>query len=385
VVVLAVAGAIVFAMLPKPAPVDIEAVVRGPMRVTVDEDGRTRIKERYTIFAPLDGRLLRITLDPGDNAVGHQTLLAAIEPRDPALLDARARAESQARVNAAQAALDQTQPQADAAQKRVELAASELERLEQVARGGAANEREVDQARLTLQIHQQELRAAQFERQVAQFQFELAQAAVQRTQANNDPGRLDIFAPCDGRVLRVMRESEGVVAAGAELLEFGDPTDLEAVVDVLSSDAVKVQPGDPVLIEHWGGDNPLRGTVRLVEPSGFLKVSALGVEEQRVNVIVDFADPRQQREALGDGYRIEARIVIWEEDDVLIVPTSALFREAEQWAVFVVRDGRAVKQPVKIGRQNGLQAQVLDGLSPDDRVVAHPSDQVSDGVKVEQR
>ena len=385
VVLLAIAGLIVFAFLPKPVPVDIAAVTRGAMRVTVDEDGKTRIKDRYVISAPLAGRLQRITLKPGDDALANKTLLAVIEPRDPELLDARARAEAEARVSAAQASVDQSVPNLERAKAMQELAAKDADKQRDMMKSKATSEKALDDALLVERVRMQELNAARFAQEIAAFELAQAKAALIRTRPANgtaDEGHFEIPAPCNGRVLRVFQESSAVVQAGTPLLEFGDPSDLEAEIDVLSTDAVKIQSGAAVIIDRWGGERPLRGKVRVVEPSGFTKVSSLGVEEQRVNIIIDFVDPPQARATLGDGYRVEARIVIQEEASVLRVPSSALFRDGQAWAVFVVENDHAKLRQVKIGMQTALEAQVLEGLGEGDWVVAHPSDRIVDGVAV---
>jgi HlyD family secretion protein len=232
------------------------------------------------------------------------------------------------------------------------------------------------------------VKSAQFAARIAEFELELARAALARTRPDEpgapDTGRFEIRAPADGRILRVFQESEAAVPAGARLLEVGDPTDLEVEVDVLSSDAVKIRPGAKAILEHWGGDAPLTGRVRLVEPSAFTKVSALGMEEQRVNVVIDILDPPAKRGALGDALRVEARIVTWEREDVLKVPAGALFRHAG-WAVYVAARGRARLRPVRVGPSDGLETQVLDGLLENESVILHPSDLVGEGVRVTRR
>ena len=386
VFLVAIVGLIVYAFLPKPVPVDLAKVTRGPLRLTVDEDGKTRIKERYVISAPLAGRLLRIQLKPGDNATANQTMLAVIEPRDPELLDARAKSEAEARVNAAQAAVDQAVPNLERAKAMQELAKSDADKQRKLAKETATSAKELDDALLMERVRTQEFNAARFAQEIARFELAQAKAALMRTKpiTGNGPaeGQFEIPAPCNGRVLRVFQESSAVVQAGTPLLEFGDPADLEAEIDVLSTDAVKIARGAEVIIDRWGGEKPLRGKVRVIEPSGFTKVSALGVEEQRVNIIVDFVDPPEARTTLGDGYRIEARIIIKEEADVLRVPTSALFRNQSEWAVFVVEAGKAKLRPIKVGFQTATEAQVTDGLAQDEQVIAHPSDHVQDGTSV---
>ncbi|MDH3582989.1 MAG: HlyD family efflux transporter periplasmic adaptor subunit [Phycisphaerae bacterium] len=375
------------AFMPKPMDVDVAPVRRGDLFISVEEDGRTRIRERYTITAPLIGRLLRIQLDPGDNARAGQTLLAAIEPRDPDLLDPRARAESEARVKAARAALGQAEPEKSRVQALLEQATGELERVEELSALGTASDREVRDAKTLERVRRQEFNAARFAQQIAAFQLELAEAALAATRpSERDPGRrFEIRAPCDGRVLRVYQESAGIVTPGTPLLEFGDPSDLECVVDVLSVDAVRIKPGNAVAITGWGGDHPLRGSVRVVEPAGFTKVSALGVEEQRVNVILDFTDPPEARAGLGDGYRVDAGIVVDQRSGALIVPTSALFRDGDRWAVYRVVEGRAVLTRIRIGGQTDLEAEVTDGIDERDSLIVHPSDTIADGVAVRPR
>lgn len=387
VVAAAAVALLAYAFMPQPVLIDMATVQRRDVRVTVDEDGRTRIKERYLISAPLSGRLMRIQLDPGDNVHGQQTLLAAIEPRDPELLDPRAGAEAAARVNAAKATLDQAEPEVERAEALLDQAKRDHERLEKLRASGSSNQREVDDAATLVRVRQQEATAASFARQVAKFQLDLAEAAQLRTKPGGGDGehRFEIRAPCDGRVLRVFQESEGVVAPGTPLLEFGDPQNLEAVIDVLSVDAVKIRPGNPVVVEQWGGPHPLQGVVRTVEPAAFTKVSSLGVEEQRVNIIIDFVDPPADRPGLGDGYHIDARIVIDQRPNVLTVPVSALFRDGDRWAVFAVVDGRAALRDVEIGARTADIAEVTSGVNEGDVVIAHPSDQVAEGVRVEKR
>ncbi|MFO0947266.1 MAG: HlyD family efflux transporter periplasmic adaptor subunit [Planctomycetota bacterium] len=390
---LALVAALGYAFWPKPLPVDIESVTRGPMEVTVDEEGKTRIKEHYMVSAPLGGRLRRIVLDPGDEVVAGQTLLAVIEPNDPALLDARALAEATARVKAAEASVQQSVPNLERARTALEFAQSEFRRAKQLAERNNLAQQELENAELALRVKTEEYKSAQFAEQIAKFEEELAQAALIRVKpslANENAGssdspKIEIHSPINGRVLHVKEENAVVVMPGAPLIELGDTRDLEIEIDVLSSDAVKIQPGALVRLEHWGGELPLLGRVRLVEPAAFTKISALGVEEQRVNVVVDFEDDPSKRNSLGDGFRVEARIVVWRNDSVLKVPANALFRQGKDWAVFRVENNRAILRKIKIGQNNGLEAEVLEGLSEGDRVVAHPSDKIVDGVRVTAR
>jgi HlyD family secretion protein len=400
-VAAAVVGGLGYAFWPEPVEVDLATVKRGSLQVTVDEDGKTRIREKYVVSAPLVGRLLRIDMEEGDGVEAGKTLLATIEPRDPDLLDARTVAQAEARVKAAEAALKKMEPELEAVREAQAFAEAEMTRARKAVVGNAISKSELENAEFLYRQRSEEMRSTRIQEEIARFELEQARAALMRTRPRDGSGddgtasapngngnggwTVPIYSPIHGRVLRVLQESAAVVNAGTPLLELGDPLDLEAEVDVLSRDAVKIHPGARVLLEHWGGDKELRGRVRLVEPSGFTKISTLGVEEQRVNVIVDFVDPPEARATLGDGFRVEARIVIDEASNVLKVPTSALFRVGTKSAVFRVVDNVVHQQLVTIGRQNGLEAEVVEGLSDGDQVVIHPSDQVEDGVKIRQR
>lgn len=388
-VALGIAAALAYAFWPKPLPVDIETVSQGPLTVTVDEEGKTRIKERYIVSAPLAGQLRRITLDPGDAIEAGKTLLAVIEPGDPALLDDRAIAEAEARVRANDAAVSQAQTSIQRARVALEYAQSDHKRARVLHERKQVTQEQLENAELLVRTRTEDLKAAEFALQIAQFELEQARAALLRARPNPsasaDQSAFEIRAPINGRVLRVFQESAGIVTPGTQLIELGDPRDLEVEIDVLSSDAVKIRPGDRVIFEHWGGEQPLEGKVRLVEPAGFTKVSALGVEEQRVNVMADFVDPYEKREPLGDAFRVEARIVVWQGAGVTIVPASALFRQGDDWVVYRVNDARAHLTKVKIGHANANGAEVLAGLKAGDRVVTHPSDKITDDAKVVQR
>ncbi|MFN4258173.1 MAG: efflux RND transporter periplasmic adaptor subunit [Gemmataceae bacterium] len=385
----AVVAILVFAFVPKPISVDVAPIERGLLRVTVDEDGKTRIRERYVVSAPLAGRSQRIFLKPGDPVIPGQTVLTIIEPTDPALLDARGRLEAEARVRAAEASRKRAEANLARAESAAQFAQREYERARQLSIGRGIAQQDLEDLAWKERAARDDLRAAELGVDIAQFELELAQAALARTKpmspGEEDQWRIEMRAPVPGKVLNVFQESSAVVPSGHQLLEIGDPTDLEIEIDVLSQDAVKVTPGDKVLLEHWGGGEPLWGRVRLIEPAGFTKISALGVEEQRVNVIVDFADPPEMRPALGHGYRVEARIIIWEGPDVLKVPSSALFRHDDGWAVFVIEAGKARRRLVRIGRQNGLEAEVVAGLHEGEIVIVHPSDKIHDGGKVAPR
>jgi HlyD family secretion protein len=385
VTVLGIGAMIVLAMMPKPVPVDLVTAETGPLRVTVDEDGRTRVKDRYVLSAPLTGNVARIELDPGD-AVEEGTVLARIVPLEPPLMDARSRAQAEAQVAAAQAAARQARATMDRISTGAEFARREAERQARLHSQGTVSDVARDRAELERRTAEEEVSSASFAVRVADYEVRVAQAAVRRhgTRPGEDE-QLEVGSPVAGTVLRVIQESEGVVQAGTPLIEVGDAAALEVVVDVLTSDAVHVRPGARVVLERWGGEGALSGHVRIVEPSAFTRISALGVEEQRVNVVIDIDDPYEEWRALGDGYRVEARIIVAEEADVLRVPASAVFRQADGWAVYAVRDGRAALVPIEIGLRNGLEAQIASGLDAGARVILHPSDQVKDGVAVEAR
>jgi HlyD family secretion protein len=354
------------AWLPKPVPVETARVVEGPLVVTVDEDGRTRVKDRYVVSAPLTGNLTRIELRAGDS-VKQGEVLAYIVPLRAPLLDERSREIERAKAAA-------------------QLATREAERHRELLAHNVVSQQAVDRALSEERAHKAEVTSAEFAAKVATHELEMARAALGRFKADAK-SRGDQFAipsPIDGRVLKVIQESEGVVQAGAPLLEVGDPRALELVVDVLTSDAVNISPGAPVSVEQWGGD-PLDGVVRLVEPSAFTRISALGVEEQRVNTIVDLTDPYSEWKILGDGYRVEARIQVYRAPKAVKLPVGALFRQDESWATFLVEDGAAVVRRLEIGRRNSREAEIAKGIAPGKVVIVHPSDRVAGGVDVAPR
>ncbi len=378
-VVAAVAGGLAYAFVPRPVETDLVKVERGTVRVTVDEDGRTRIHDKYVVSAPLNGRILRINLRPGDRVEAGKTLLTMIEPRDPDLLDERSVAQAEARVKAAEATLHQMQPELEKVHVQQGYAEAEMTRVRKAFLGKGVSQSDVENSEMLLHQRNEEMRSAKLSEEIARFELEQAQAALIRSRPRTDAVAqskksnaaqlamaellpksngsqeettaatadvrttnwdFPIYSPIEGRVLRVLQESSAVVMPGTALIELGDPLDLEVAVDVLSRDAVKIHPGDQMILEHWGGTTPLHARVRVVEPSGFTKISTLGVEEQRVWVIADLVEPFEQRPTLGDEFRVEARIVIDEARNVIRVPTSALFRVGDESAVFPRRKWR---------------------------------------------
>lgn len=383
---LVVAG-LVYGFLPRPVPVDVAVAGKGPLDVTVEEEGVTRVMDRYVITAPMTGYVQRIRLKVGD-AVEQGQVLAVLEPARSDALDPRRRAQARAQVSAAEAKLAAARENARAATADAQLARKELQRADRLAQENFLSQSAMDQARTNVSRSEASQRAAAHQVNVARFELDSARAALARSealQAGKAAETMDVRAPVAARVLKVEHESEGTVQAGQPLLDIGDPDALEVDVELLSTDAVKITPKSRVIIEHWGGEKPLQGVVRVVEPAGYTKVSALGVEEQRVHVIVDFTSPRRLWQRLGDGYRVETKFVVWEGTDVLQIPASALFRHNGGWAAFVVQDGRAQLRPVKLGHRNGLKAEVLQGIGAGEQVIIHPDDKVRGGVRVRVR
>ena len=359
---------------PRPVPVETARVAVGSLRATVNEEGKTRIKQRYVVSAPVTGQLRRIPFKAGAEVRAGETVVAVIEPVSPTLLDARTRTAAEAKRDTAVANLEK-------ARAGQHFAASELRRFEKLHAEKMVSVQELENGQLREASAAKEQAAA--ESALRQAEAELAEFAGNTPAGTNtllDP--VQVKAPATGSVLHVFEENARVVAAGTPLMEIGDPTDLEVVVEVLSRDGAAIPPGTPVELEQWGGGEPLQAKVRLVEPAAFTKISALGVEEQRVNVVADLLTPPEQRRNVGDNFRVEARIIVWEARDALKVPAGALFRKGEQWAAFVVADGRARLRIVKAGRSSGTETQVLEGLKEGEEVILYPGSRVRDGQRV---
>lgn len=387
--VLSLGLAVVYGFLPRPLLVDTAVVGRAPLQVSIEAEGVTRVKERYVISAPVAGVARRIDLDVGDRVSAGQ-VLAWLAPLHSAVLDPRSRALAQARLAAAEAGLRVAQANRQAAAAAADYAAAELERLRRLRRRGVVSAEALDQADSAALRSAAEHSAAESAVEVARYELEAARSALRysaaRAAAASEPvEQVTLTAPVDGRVLKIHQRSEYVVEPGRPLLEVGDPAQLEVAIDLLSADAVRVSQGDPVWFRRWGGEGALAGRVRVVEPAGFTEVSALGVEEQRVWVIADFSAEGDRWRRLGDGYRVDAEVVLWQGDDVLQVPTSALVRHGDGWAVFRVDGGRARLTPVRLGRRSGLAAEVVSGLEAGDTLVDYPDDAVADGVRVRRR
>lgn len=379
---LLLVAAIVVGLWPRAVAVEVASVTRGPMVVTVDEEGMTRVKNRYVVSAPVAGQLRRIDWKAGAQVEAGKTVMAVLETSGADFLDARTQAQAEARVLSAEAARDAAAAQKERALASAKMFATDFERIKVLREQKVLSPQEFDVAQMKSETAAQEARAAEFALRVAEFEVQQAQVLLTRGQPGAGAEPLVIRSPVSGKILRVFQESARVVPAGFALMEIGDPTDLEVRVEVLSRDGVAVIPGARVMLEQWGGGAPLTARVRLVEPSAFTKISALGVEEQRVYVIADFVDPVERRPTLGDSYRVEARIVTWEKGEALRVPAGALFQRGGEWQAYVVENGRARLRSAKTGRSNGVLTEVLEGLVQGTQVVVYPGDKVGDGTRV---
>lgn len=367
--------------------VETGVVTRGPLAVTVNDLAETRVRDLYLVAAPITGELLRVPLKPGARVIAGETVLARIQAAAPGPLDARTVAQIEANIRTLQAQSQAARAQIDEAQAALVLADRQLVRVTTLHQRGFATRAAFDEARAARDRAHAGVRSAIEAERAARESVRAARAGlITPDMAGEGRGVVDVRSPVSGYVMTVPQESERPIAAGTPLVAVGDPERMEMVTDLLSSDAVQVRPGAAVSIEDWGGERPLRGRVRLVEPYGFLKISALGVEEQRVNVVIDFTESRAAWARLGHGFRATVRIETWSAPDVMRVPTSALFRSGTDWQVFRVdADERARAATVRLGRMNDQWAQVVQGLMPGDRVILHPGDKVAEGVRVRAR
>jgi len=387
VVSLLIIFLLIWGFWPKPVVVESATVKRAPLTITIEKNGRTRIIDRYVIAAPVNGMTCRMHLRIGDDVTKGQTLLG-ITPLEPQVLDARSHAQAEAKVAAARSALHGAEEQVRAASAAEKLAFDEMKRYQTLLKKGLISQESYDKVKTSSLTSSADRRSAKFNVEVAHYELQAALTTLEYSAASphSEPvERIPVHSPINGKILKVARKCEGPVTTGEALLEVGDPSALEIEVDVLSADAVQIKPGMKVLFERWGGEQPLEGVVRLIEPIGFTKVSALGVEEQRVWVISDFTSPIEQWKRLGDAYRVEAKFILWHEEAVLQVPYSSLFRFKDGWAVFAIENDQAIRKQVTIGQRNGLTAQILTGLEENDKIINHPSDKVEDGVSVEVR
>jgi HlyD family secretion protein len=379
-ILLAVIAGLAWAFWPRALPVESAVITARDIAVTVEEEGKSRIRDVFSVSAPISGQVLRIDLHPGDAVVKDETVLISIRPAAPGLLDARLKRVAEAASASARASVGLAEAEVKQAEAQLTFLRTELERAERLSRQGTISERALDKARLDVATAAAALDSARASLNVRQKELDRAEAALIETGTSEGPCCTEVRAPVTGRILRVLAESEHVVQAGTPLMEVGDPGDIEIVADILSRDAVEIKPGAPAVIDNWGGP-PLAARVRRVEPSAVTKVSALGIEEQRVPVILDLAG-EQDRGALGDGFRVVARITVWEGKNLVAVPIAALFRQGGDWAVYKVVNGRAELSLLQLGRRNAAYAEVTSGLAAGDTVILHPSDQLAAGVAV---
>nr|WP_321980358.1 efflux RND transporter periplasmic adaptor subunit [uncultured Cohaesibacter sp.] len=387
-----VVAALAYAFWPRPTSVDMGEAKMGAMQLTVNEEGFTRVHDAYVVSSPVAGRLLRVEVEPGDPVVKGETVIAQMRPSSPAMLDIRTREQARASVTAAEATLRVARADLNKAKSDLDLASQELDRTRRLAETDTASKAALDRA-------EAEYRAASATKDNAEAVIAVREAELDNARArligfeedaagasSDNSAPVPLTAPTTGTVLRVIQKSETTLSAGTDIMEIGNiDHDLEVVVELLSTDAVQVSPGDRVMIADWGGNSELEGTVERVEPWGYTKYSSLGVEEQRVKAIIRFTSPKSEREKLGHGYRVEVKIVIWSDDNTLLIPSNALFRDGETWAVFRVVDKTAYQTRVKVGKDNGISAQILDGLSAGDQIVLYPSAGLADGAKVVRR
>ncbi|MET1253953.1 efflux RND transporter periplasmic adaptor subunit [Aliikangiella maris] len=403
---IVVVGLLVFAFIPEPMKVDIATVEKGDLLITLEGEGKTRIHDIYTVSTPIDGRITRIESEPGDFVEAGKTVIANMYPANPQFLDKRSETQAKADVEGARAALSLADARVKQAKAQLEFDELDYQRTTELYAKNSVSKASLERAELRLKTLRAELETAISNKNVMQSRLEAAKARL--LQPKEDTSSVDkklankklankkssnsvepvnnchicIHSPVDGRVLRILHKSESIIPVGTALVEIGNPQDLEVNIEMLSTNAVKVKPGHDALIKRWGGNEDINARVRVVEPSGFTKISALGVEEQRVNVILNFTDPIEKWAALGDAFRVEAAIIIDKAVDVVKVPLSALFRQNEIWSVFKVVDGRATLQNVKVGKRNEQFAEIIEGLMPDEKIIIHPGNNIEDGVSV---
>jgi len=387
VIGLVLVGAAWFAW-PRPIPVDLATVTSGPMEVTIDDEAKTRVRHVYTVSAPIGGKLLRSPRHVGEEVIADETIVAVMQATDPGFLDIRSREQLQASLAAADAAVGLTQHEVERIEAALEFSRSERARARALADRDVVAARALEAANIDVETNQHALASAKAQLEVRRSERASIAALLADSANASAPTRptasIQIQAPASGRILKILQESEAVLPAGTPLIEIGDPRDLEVVADLLSTDAVQVDIGSSVRIDGWGGE-AIRGRVARIDPSGFVKVSALGIEEQRVRTIVELIDPPDTWSRLGHDFRVIVHVTIWSADDAVNVPVSALFRAGEDWAVFRVEGGRARITPVEVGRRNDREAEIRSGLLPGDGVVLHRSDRIVDGSAVAER
>jgi len=381
-------GLIVFigyGLKPRPIEVELASLTRGPLTVHVTEEGKTRIRNRYIVAAPTTGQMRRVTLRAGDEVKAGETILTAIESSLSPLLDPRSKAQAEARVQVTEAARMQANQSLSMAKTNEKFALTNWERVKSLIEKGSISDTDRDNAERDASMRQQEVRSAEFALKVAEYELQQSKAALLQIESPGSGNVIEVRSPVGGKVLKVLQESAMVIAAGTAIIEIGDPADIEIEAEILSRDAIAIPPGAKVSVEQWGGAETLEARVRRVEPAAFTKVSALGVEEQRVIVLSDLVNPPEAARLLGDRYRVEVKIAVWHQDDVLLIPAGALFRESSEWKTFVFKDDKAVATTLEVGRTDGRLTQIVKGLEAGSQVLLHPPDSVKDGVAVVKR
>ena len=374
-----------YGLRPRPIEVETGTVTRGPLTVHVVEEGKTRIRNRYVVSAPVAGQMRRVPLKNGDLVKAGETIIARIEPAISPLLDPRAKAEAEARLQGTDAGKLKAAQSLEMAHTAEKFALQNWERAKKLVQAKSISDTDRDNSERDYEMRARETRAAEFALKIAEYELAQAKAALMQIETPGNSTTIEVRSPVSGFVLRVMQESATIVTPGVQILEVGDKSDIEIEAEILSRDAVAIKPGAPVNIEQWGGEKPLDGRVRLVEPAAFTKISALGVEEQRVIVLSDLLNPPPEAQKLGDRYRVEVRVAVWHGDDVLLVPAGALFREGSEWKTFVFDGGIARKKSLEAGHTDGRMTEVLQGLEPGTQVLLHPPDTVKDGAAVQKR
>lgn len=387
IIIIIVILVTVYGFIPKAYDVELADVTRGPLQVTIEEEGRTRLKERYLLSAPSSGYMRRVGVKVGDH-VKRGEAVAVMEPVKSQPLDPRSRAEAEALMSAAKSAFDAALEKERATKAEADYIEKKSDRITKLYQKGFVAKDQYDQTEAELKKALAVRDSAKAAADVARFEYDRAKATLKNFHMNRKTDAQNLIyisSPVSGTVFKLYRESEGTVASGEPIMDIAEQKDIEVITEVLSSDAVKIKKGTPVLFKRWGDEKPLSGIVRIVEPAGFTKISSLGVEEQRVLVIAEITSPYELWRVLGDGYRLESHFVIWEGDDVLRVPASALFRSREKWAVFINDKGRAGLRFVEVGHRNGMTAEIISGLNAGEKVIAHPGDSITDGVRIKSR
>ena len=385
-------GLLVFAFIPEAIKVDLAIVEKGDILITLDGEGKTRIHDIYVVSTPVDGRVTRIESEPGDFVTAGKTVIANMYPANPQFLDKRSETQAKADVDGARAALALANARVKQVNAQLEFDTAELKRIRELFEKKSVSKSGLERAELSLKTLKAELETAQSNLQVMVSRLDAAKVRLLQPESrelgvgkNDSHCQICIHSPVDGRVLRILHKSESIVPVGTALVEIGNPEDLEVNIEMLSTNAVRVKVGDEAIIKRWGGAEDIKARVKLIEPSGFTKISALGVEEQRVNVILSFVDPIEKWKNLGDAFRVEASIIIGRSDDVSTIPLSALFRENEVWSVFKVVEGKVELQAVKVGQRNDRRVEIIEGLSLGELIITHPGNSIEEGVRVRER